>query len=103
MVKAKVEKEWNKDKIWEYIQASDRWMVHSLMAIYKRQTPREQSNATTIEDNGVGFNGVDAGFMTGMVEWYNKKGFFTDKQKAYIRTKLKKYCGQLEKIANHEI
>jgi hypothetical protein len=103
VAKVKAEKQWTREFIWNRIQTSDKWMVHGLLAIYDLQTPEEQNKYVTIEDNHVGFTGVDAPFMTGMAKWWNDKHFFTDKQKVAIRKTLEKYCGQLEKIANKEI
>ena len=83
---------------------SDRvWATKALLAIYAHQTADEQRSESTKEDNGIGFNGLDA-------QWYSKlakehanstinaglhKYLTTPKGK---NRRLLKYVGQLVRI-----
>ena len=64
--------------------------------IWQRQTLSEQESITTIDDNGVGYNGYDADFASRIVNW---KGTLTDKMAFAARKMLRKYARQLAGIA----
>ena len=91
-------KEFIKDKI----ANDDKWLVRGLLAIYAGQTEDEKVSEATLEDNGIGFNGVDAEILTRFAEWYEEKGWLSGKQLALTRKKMLKYAGQLAKIANEK-
>ena len=95
--------EWTKELIKEKLETDDKWLSRGLLAIYERQTADEKSSEATKHHNGIGFNKVDAGFLTSLAESLKKYGTLTPKQILYCRKKLVKYCGQLEKIARKEI
>jgi len=82
------------------IQEDDRWLFRAILAIYKRQTVHEQQTDRTVERNGIGFNGVDAPFLSSLACQINCKGYLSMKQKVIARKMMTKYCGQLERIAN---
>ena len=94
--------EWNADLIRERLERSDKWVAEAIVAIYNYQTIEEQAEGITVEDNGVGFNGVDAEILTSYAEFYKKAGFLTPKQLVIGRNKIKKYAGQLAKIAQRK-
>ncbi len=64
--------------------------------IWSYQTLVEQESASTIEHNGVGFNGVDADFASRIVNWH---GTLSDKMAMAARKMLRKYARQLAGIA----
>lgn len=96
-----------KVEIAEKLRTDNRWLERGILAIYKYQTEYEKNRGTTIEDNGVGFNGCDGEFLSSLAIWmgksYNPEGSrLTPKQAAVARRKMIKYAGQLERIANDQ-
>ncbi len=64
--------------------------------IWEYQTQEEQNSATTLDNNGVGYNGFDADFAHRIVKW---NGTLTDKMAIAARKMLRKYALQLAGIA----
>lgn len=85
------------------IMVDDNWLYRAILAIYERQTSQEQNNKATLEDNGVGFNGVDAGILSSYAQFIQRTGFLTLKQKTVARKKIGKYANQLVLIAEKKI
>jgi len=101
-------KTWTKEEIWQNIITSNAWVEKSLVALLAQQTADERASETTMYQNGRGFSGCDAQFLTSLAEQANarraKLGYaLSEKQYAAARKCLKKYCGQLARIANKEI
>jgi hypothetical protein len=96
-------KVWTVEEIRAKIQEDDKWLIRAMQAIYQRQTETERANRNTKVLNNIGFNAMDADFLSGMVAFYKDRGFFTPKQIQVIRRKMIKYAGQLTKIANRKI
>lgn len=92
--------EWNNHLIRERLLKSDKWVVEGVIRIFEYQTAEEQNNDITVEDNGVGFNGLDAELLSSYAKFAIKSGFLTSGQMVYARKKMLKYAGQLAKIAN---
>jgi len=102
--KALTEKhEWNAQTIKERLLVSDKWVTEGVIRIFEYQTAEEQNNHVTAEDNGVGFNGVDAELLSSYAEFAMKTGYLTKGQMVYARKKMLKYSGQLAKIANSKM
>jgi hypothetical protein len=95
--------EWNVETIRERLELSDKWVTEGVIRIFDYQTAEEQDSHTTSEDNGVGFNGVDAELLSSYAEFAKKAGFLTKGQMVYARKKMLKYSGQLAKIANSKL
>lgn len=93
-------KVWTKEEISSLVQNDDRVLYRALKKLYGMQTSTEQSTQETHERNGVGFNGVDAKFLSSVAEFLNQNEFLTAKQKEITRRKLVKYAGQLTRLAN---
>ena len=94
---------WTKDEIKDKLKSDDRWLIRALLAIYDKQTEDEQANHMTAHYNSVGFNGLDAEFLSNAAEKYKQRGFLTPKHLQWVRKKMLKYSGQLAKIANKKI
>jgi len=75
-------------------------MSKALMFLYARQTADEQASGTTAHDNGAGFSGIDAEFMSSVARGVQKFGNMTPGQAKHIKVKLAKYAGQLVEFAN---
>tara|TARA_S200002703_G_scaffold4056_1_gene5446 strand:+ start:1435 stop:1980 length:546 start_codon:yes stop_codon:yes gene_type:complete len=91
---------WNKDLIREQLVRSDKWVERAVLSIFEYQTEAEQASDATTDDNGVGFNGVDAEFMSSLAKNLKRFGRLTPRQMPYARKKILKYSGQLAKITN---
>jgi hypothetical protein len=96
-------KKWNKEEIRSNLETDDRWLFRGITAIYARQTADEQATNSTNCENGMGFNGADAEYMSSIAQQVIHLNFLTPKQKAIARNKMLKYAGQLARIANKKI
>jgi hypothetical protein len=91
------------EQIKEKLLTDQRWLERGILAIFNYQTSREINAEQTIEDNGVGFNGVDGQILTSFGKWIKGGSRFgkqpgqclTVKQAAIARKKMPKYAGQL--------
>ena len=83
----------------ENLASSDEWCLRGLIAIFNGQTEDEKATATTKEDNGIGFTGVDAELLTSFAIQYIDRGRLTGKQMIYLRKKITKYAAQLWWVA----
>lgn len=81
--------------------SSDRaWALKALTRIYEAQTEEEKTSASTIESNGIGFNGLDSSFLTSVTEFYLRTGFVSDSQLSFIFKKIGKYASQIYRISD---
>ena len=96
-------KTWTKDEIKENLVSSDKWLARGLLAIYDKQTVAEVNSYSTIENNSVGFDGLDAEILTSIAQQLRERGTMSYKQTTLVRKKMTKYAGQLAKIANGKI
>jgi hypothetical protein len=94
---------WTKDEIRLQLLSNDKWLIRGMLAIHARQTEEEKATESTKEQNGIGFNGVDANILTDMVNQYKRTGYLSNRQINLIRKKMVKYANQLSHIANKEI
>ena len=72
--------------------------LEALVAIYSQQTDREQASAATIEDNGVGFTGVDAEILSSFAKQYQVRHRLSPKQLKLVMRKMPKYAGQIRQL-----
>lgn len=91
---------WNRENLWEILSTNNDQLAKALVALYQRQTTQEQHSKQTADHNGIGFNGVDAPFLSSCAEGVKKHGKLTQNQATHVRKALKKYLGQLVAIAN---
>lgn len=77
------------------LQTNNHEVGRALITLLSRQTATEQAAGETIENNGRGFNGRDAEFLTSLAQWYRSRGYLSPKQLACARKKLVKYENQL--------
>lgn len=103
-----MKKVWEKETIQNLLKTNDMMVMKSLIELWKKQTHQEQTSESTIEFNGVGFNYVDAPFLTSLAEqadkyFKNEGPRLTQKQIECARKALWKYSNQLTAIANNKI
>ena len=78
------------------------WLYRGIVAIFKKQTYDEQQTESTKEDNGVGFNGVDAYMLSSFAKQIMGGKTLSAKQMAIAKKKMPKYAGQLLQIAKEK-
>ena len=93
--KANVRPALNKEEIYKLIDESDEYTIGALLKIYSFQEMDEQTSKSTTKENFMGFNGADAYILSDMSEFYNRKGYLSEKQISFVRRTIKKYWGQL--------
>lgn len=101
---------WNKDLIQNLLKTNDFAVERGILAIHAFQTADEQSAGVTSHDNNIGFNGVDAPFLSSlavqiMQNKYNKPNGnrLSPKQMVAARKAIMKYWKQLAQVANKEV
>ena len=94
---------WTQDEIKGLLETNDTAVARAIVAVYNKQTASEQAVGETSESNGVGFNGVDANFLSSLAQFYQSKGFLSKGQLQYGRKKIMKYSKQLTLIANNQL
>lgn len=98
-----------KQYILNLIDTRDDAVTRGLVAIYNRQTQDEQSTESTNKLNGMGFNGTDAAFGSSLakqiIKWESDRRYPTPLSRTQLekgRKMLRKYAGQLAKVANEK-
>ncbi len=76
------------------------WTIRGLVAIWQKQTADEKHVLITKHSNGVGFTGADAEFYSKMAEIVNAGRQLSERQYAAVARGMKKYAGQLRRIAD---
>ena len=78
------------------------WALRALVKIYEKQTATEKTLGAAMNQNGVGFSGVDAEFLGGMAQYYIRRGQLTDKQLSWVMKKMHKYHGQIIDMSDRQ-
>jgi hypothetical protein len=94
---------WTKEQIKRKLATDDRWLMRGILALYRFQTAEEQRVGATTENNGMGFNGVDAEILTSFALQIQRSRYLSPKQLEIARKKMDKYAGQLTKVANGKL
>ena len=72
-------------------------ILKALALLYELQTPEEQQAQTTVLDNSVGFNAIDAGFLSSVAHQMLKEGKgVSTRQFSIVKSKIQKYHAQIE-------
>lgn len=88
-----------KAEIIELLETNDRAVAKAVWRIHQYQTEAERAVQATTEHNGVGFNAFDAEILSSFAEQINRGRTLSQKQMAIARKKMRKYAGQLARIA----
>lgn len=91
-----------KRRIQVLIDTNDKAVYRGILAIFSFQTAEEQLVEGAVDDNGVGFSGVDAELLSSFAKQIQKKGSLSEKQMVYARKKIRKYWNQLRIIAEQK-
>lgn len=91
------------------LMTNNDYLEKAILKLYKYQTEHEQQLQDTAMRNGVGFNTIDANFLSSLAEWildkkhapaakkdkYVVRRHLTNKQLLFARKKVTKYASQL--------
>jgi hypothetical protein len=92
---------WTKERVQELLKVSDKAVARAILALYSRQTASEQAGEQTDVENGVGFNKIDAPFLSSIAKALPRyNNHMTERQLRTARKMLPKYWRQLCEIAN---
>jgi len=91
---------WTPEVIKQKISTDQRWLERAVIAIYERQTEREQDLFVTEDFNERGFNNVDCRTGTIMAQWIQKGNHLSGKWIKIAQKIMPKYAEQLTAIAN---
>jgi hypothetical protein len=91
-----------KEFIKTMLLSNSNWLYRGIVAIFNKQTAEEKAAETTKDDNGVGFNGVDAYMLSSFAKQIIQGRTLSPKQLAIARKKMPKYAGQLIQIAKEK-
>lgn len=84
---------WDKDKINQLLLSNPRAIERALLVLLDRQTFDEQQAGDTKYNNGIGFTGADAEFMTSLAVRVRRGATLTPRQLACMqKTNAKGYC-----------
>lgn len=90
------ERIWGKDDIQQLLDSNDRAVSRALMVVYANQTADEQASEQTKHDNGIGFTGRDAEWLTDIAKKWQRYGrWASQKQLNAVRRAMKKYWRQM--------
>ena len=76
-----------------------RWTERAVLVLYECQTEDEKTTEETTENNARGFTGYDANFLSSLAKRLLEGRPLTAKQLSSCRKALRKYSGQLWRIA----
>lgn len=96
-----------KAEIQKLLDTNDRAVCRAIIVIYNRQTEAEKCSATTQEDNGIGFSGVDATILSSFAEQLlgiNRRAvpMLSARQLEIARPKIRRYWKQLLDAADQK-
>jgi hypothetical protein len=77
------------------------WAVRAMVRIFQEnQTADEQTDQLTKHDNGIGFSGTDAQFLSSLAKQFIAKDYLSEKQVAFVLKKMPKYVKQVITMSN---
>lgn len=94
--------EWSKERVKNMLKTNDKAVIRGLVVLYGFQSKEEKEAYTSIHDNGLGFNSVDAEFLSRLAKAALQYGSLTKTQMQWARNGIMKYAGQLAMIANNK-
>jgi hypothetical protein len=96
----KSEEKVSKETIIELLASNKKAILRGLLTIYNLQTTEEKFTEHTYYHNNVGFTGVDGKILSSIASQVITKKKITKRQFEIVEQKMKKYAGQLYKVAN---
>lgn len=96
-------KRWTPEEIKELISKDDKAVMRAVVRLFTLQTAQEQQAGVTKEHNKIGFNGPDSPVLSYYAKWIQEKGALTGSHLNHARNRVRKYAGQLARVANGEL
>jgi len=94
---------YTKEQIQEKLKSDIRWMERAVLVLFDRQTSDEQLDLDTHHMNGVGFNGMDARYLSWVATYIRKGNHLSGRHIEKVGKKLPKYWKQiLDEIEKRE-
>jgi hypothetical protein len=94
---------YTREQIEAKILTDRKWLERGIVAVFNRQTCDEQVVEHSKYHNLQGFSGPDAKRLTYYAKWILSGKHLSGKHVVVARERMKKYSGQLTKIANGEM
>ena len=86
------------------LATNPKWALRALERIHsENQTEQEKACRTTIEDNGIGFTGVDGFILSSFATQYKRRHTLSDKQMDIVYKKMPKYWKQVLAFAGKSV
>lgn len=97
-----IRKEYTKEYIQNKIMTDDRWLIESLLSVYRFQTESEQKSRHTNQNNGRGFTQADSPYLSYISQWVLSGKPLNDKHKEKTRKRMVKYWKQIQVLIIHK-
>ena len=98
----KTDKEW-KMYLQSLVKTNEKALLKAIVLIYDNQTPEEQQNGESIEDNDIGFTKYDAKELGDIAKKIKNGKLLTAGELAKSKNKMTKYWKQLMVISKRQI
>jgi hypothetical protein len=95
-------KEYTIEEVREKLATDRKWAERAIVVLHGKQTESEKITATTQYENHVGFNAVDAPFLSSLAESLKRFPHLTERQLYYAHKKLPKYAKQLLELGKEK-
>lgn len=96
------QKQWEK-YLKELVKTNDKALLRAIVLVYENQTYEERTKDECIENNGTGFNKVDAAEMSKIARKIQEGEELTEGELAKSRNKMQKYWKQLMVISKRNM
>jgi len=96
--------DWTKERIQQLLSISDVALERAILLVYANQTQDEKSSGNTKHENGTGFNGTDAQFLSSLALWIHmvesrsEGSRLTYNQVRHARPRIMKYWRQIQDV-----
>ena len=96
-------KDYTVEEVKEKLKTDRAWIEKAIKVLYAHQTENEKTSEMTHVDNKVGFNAVDAPFLSSLAKFLQRVPHLTDRQIYYAGRKLPKYARQLLELGRTNV
>jgi len=86
------------DNIKDRMKIDDKFLLQCMLKIFSFQTEEEKVRDTSLNLNGVGFNGFDGKFLCSLSNQYIRKGNLSTGQMKCMKKSMAKYAGQIDQL-----
>lgn len=86
---------WTKEKVLEYLDKREDFLLQSIVLIYQRQDDDEQTIQQTARNNGRGFNKADANYLSECANLLIHGKLLYPNRLVEAKQRMKKYANQI--------